>query len=78
VNAFLGDRPSVLDRIRRTLVGLKMPSALEVLDKTVLQLERLLAEELTLREDRRAKMALPARPARGRLLPQCDILRRER
>ena len=32
--------PSVLDRIRKTLVGLKMPRALEVLDQTVRQLER--------------------------------------
>jgi IstB-like ATP binding protein len=32
--------PSVLDRIRRTLVGLKMPRALEVLDQTMRQLER--------------------------------------
>ena len=59
----------MLDRIRRTLVGLKMPRALEVLDHTVRQLERgevsalevidtLLAEELTLRENRRVKMAL--------------------
>ena len=48
---------SVLDRIRQTLVGLRMPRALEVLDRTVRQLERgevsaleaidtLLAEEL--------------------------------
>ena len=61
--------PSVLDRIRRTLVGLKMPRALEVLDQTVRQLERgeasalevidtLFAEELSLRENRRVKMAL--------------------
>src|SRR5512133_3268355 len=61
--------PSVLDRIRRTLVGLKMPRALEVLDQTMRQLERgeasalevidtLFAEELTLRENRRLKMAL--------------------
>jgi DNA replication protein DnaC len=61
--------PSVLDRIRRTLVGLKMPRALEVLDQTMRQLERgeasalevidtLFAEELTLRENRRVKMAL--------------------
>jgi DNA replication protein DnaC len=61
--------PSVLDRIRRTLVGLKMPRALEVLDQTMRQLERgeasalevidtLFAEELTLRENRRIKMAL--------------------
>ena len=60
--------PSVL-RIRRTLVGLKMPRALEVLDQTVRQLERgeasalevidtLFAEELSLRENRRVKMAL--------------------
>ncbi len=63
------DGLSVLDRIRRTLVGLKMPRALEVLDHTVRQLERgeasalevidaLLAEELTLRESRRIKTAL--------------------
>ena len=61
--------PSVLDRIRKTLVGLKMPRALEVLDHAVRQLERgetsalevidtLFAEELTLRENRRVKMAL--------------------
>jgi len=61
--------PSVLDRIRKTLVGLKMPRALEVLDQTVRQLERgessalevidtLFAGELTLRENRRVKMAL--------------------
>ncbi|WP_407180079.1 ATP-binding protein [Bradyrhizobium sp. STM 3562] len=59
--------PSILDRIRKTLVGLKMPRALEVLDQTVRQLERgeatalevvhtLFAEEL--RENRRIKMAL--------------------
>jgi len=59
----------VLDRIRKTLVGLKMPRALEVLDQAVRQLERgetsalevidtLFAEELTLRENRRVKMAL--------------------
>ena len=70
--------PSVLDRIRRTLVGLKMPRALEVLDQTVRQLERgeasalevidtLFTEELTLRENRRVKMALrmaSSRPSR--------------
>ena len=61
--------PSVLDRIRRTLVSLKMPRALEVLDQTMRQLERgeasalevidtLFAEELTLRENRRVKTAL--------------------
>ena len=61
--------PANLDRIRRTLVGLRMPRALEVLDQTVRQLERgevsaldaidtLLAEELTVRESRRIKTAL--------------------
>jgi DNA replication protein DnaC len=69
MNATLEIVPSVLDRIRKTLVGLKMPRALEVLDQTVRQLERgessalevidtLFAEELTLRENRRVKMAL--------------------
>jgi DNA replication protein DnaC len=63
------DSLSVLDRIRRTLVSLKMPRALEVLDHTLRRLERgeagtlevidaLLAEELTLRESRRIKTAL--------------------
>jgi len=63
------DGLSVLDRIRRTLVGLKMPRALEMLDHSVRRLERgeasalevidaLLAEELTLRESRRIKTAL--------------------
>ena len=61
--------PSVVDRIKRTLVGLKMPRALEILDVTVRRIERgeisaleaidaLLAEELTLRENRRIKTAL--------------------
>jgi DNA replication protein DnaC len=60
---------SVLDRIRRTLVGLRMPRALEMIEVTVHQLERgevtpleaietLLAEELSLRESRRIKTAL--------------------
>jgi DNA replication protein DnaC len=58
--------PSVIDRIKRSLVGLKMPRAIEILDATVRRIERgemnaleaidaLLAEELTLR---RVKMAL--------------------
>jgi hypothetical protein len=34
------DNLSVLDRIRRTLVSLKMPRALEVLDHSVRRLER--------------------------------------
>jgi DNA replication protein DnaC len=60
---------SVLDRIKRTLVGLRMPRALEMVEVTVRQLERgevtpleaiegLLAEELSLRESRRIKTAL--------------------
>jgi DNA replication protein DnaC len=64
-----GSAPAVLENVRRSLVGLKMPRALEVLDETVRQLERgevnaiealdrLLAEELTLRESRRVKAAL--------------------
>jgi len=61
--------PSVVDRIKRSLVGLKMPRAIEILDATVRRIERgemnaleaidaLLTEELTLRENRRIKMAL--------------------
>jgi DNA replication protein DnaC len=60
---------SVLDRIRHSLVGLRMPRALEMIEATVRQLERgevspleaietLLAEELSLRESRRIKTAL--------------------
>jgi DNA replication protein DnaC len=60
---------SVLDRIKRTLVGLRMPRALEMVELTVRQLERgeitpleaiegLLAEEWSLRESRRIKTAL--------------------
>jgi DNA replication protein DnaC len=66
---------STADRIRRHLVGLKMPRALEILDHIVRQLERgeispleavdaLLGEELTLREGRRVRAALKM----GRLL----------
>ena len=72
--------PSVVDRIKRSLVGLKMPRAIEILDATVRRIERgemnaleaidaLLAEELTLRENRRVKMASswrgspPSRPS---------------
>jgi DNA replication protein DnaC len=67
----LHDAPpgSTLERIRRNLVGLKMARALELLEQTVRQIERgeitaldaldtLLAEELTLRQNRRVKMAL--------------------
>ena len=63
------DMPPVTERIRRTLVALRMPRALELLDHAVQQLERgeasalelidtLLAEELTVRENRRIKTAL--------------------
>lgn len=61
--------PATLDRVRHSLVGLKMPRALEALDHVVRQIERgetsaleaidtLLAEELTLREGGRIKAAL--------------------
>jgi DNA replication protein DnaC len=61
--------PATLDRIRRHLVGLEMPRALEVLEHLLRQLERgeisaieaidtLLDEELSLREGRRVKAAL--------------------
>ena len=66
---------SLVDRIRRHLVGLKMPRALEVLDHILRRLEcgeigapealeALLGEELTLREGRRVRAALKM----GRLL----------
>jgi DNA replication protein DnaC len=64
-----GQSLAVIDNIKRNLVGLKMPRALEMLDITVRGIERgemtaleaidaLLSEELTLRENRRVKMAL--------------------
>jgi len=60
---------AVIDRVKRNLVGLKMPRALEVLDVALRGIERgettaleaidiLLAEEVTLRENRHVKMAL--------------------
>ena len=60
---------SSLERIRRHLVGLKMPCALESLQDTVQRIERgelstleaietLLGEEFTTRQSRRIKMAL--------------------
>jgi len=60
---------STIERIRRHLVGLKMPRALEALDATLQRfehgessmleaLETLLSEEFTTRETRRIKMAL--------------------
>jgi DNA replication protein DnaC len=61
--------PSLVDRIKQTMVGLKMPRAIEILDATVRRLEHgevtaleaidaLLVEEFTLRENRRVKTAL--------------------
>src|SRR5919202_2967291 len=61
--------PSLVERIKRSLVGLRMPRALEIVDATVRRIERgevtaleaieaLLAEELTLRENRRVRTAL--------------------
>ena len=69
MTAFSELTPSMLDRIRHDLVGLKMPRALEALDQIVRRLEHaeisaleaidiLLAEELTLRENSRIKTAL--------------------
>jgi hypothetical protein len=61
--------PSIIERVKTTLVALKMPRALEVLDVTVRGIERgeigaveaidaLLTEELTTRENRRVRMAV--------------------
>ncbi|AZO22655.1 AAA family ATPase [Mesorhizobium sp. M1E.F.Ca.ET.045.02.1.1] len=69
MNAALDSVPSMIDRIRHDLVGLKMPRALEALDHIVRRLEHgelsaleaidiLLSEELTLRENSRIKTAL--------------------
>lgn len=64
-----GDATPTLERIKTTLVGLKMPRAIEIVDTVVGRLERgelsaleaidaLLAEELALRESRRVRIAL--------------------
>ena len=64
-----GASQAIIDRVKRNLVGLKMPRALEILDVTLRGLECgettaleamdiLLAKELTLRENRRVKTAL--------------------
>ncbi|MCV3211583.1 IS21-like element helper ATPase IstB [Mesorhizobium sp. YC-39] len=69
MNAALDAVPSMIDRIRHDLVGLRMPRALEALDHIVRRLEHgelsaleaidiLLSEELTLRENSRIKTAL--------------------
>lgn len=58
----LDQAPSTIDRIRHDLVGLKMPQALEAIDI-------LLADDLTLRENSRIKMALwVGRPALARAI----------
>ncbi len=78
--------PATLDRVRRNLVGLRMPRALEVLDHTMQQLERgeigaveaidtLLAEEFTGREGPRVKAALRmARLSTVKTLASFDFL----
>ena len=69
--------PSLVERIKQTMVGLKMPRAIEILDATLRRLERgemtaleaidaLLAEEFTLRENRRVKTALGIQCPRGK------------
>ena len=69
MNARVEIVPSLVERIKQTMVGLKMPRAIEILDATVRRLEHgemtaleaidaLLAEEFTLRENRRVKTAL--------------------
>jgi DNA replication protein DnaC len=65
----LATASSRIDNIRQSLVGLKMPRALEMLDATLRRIEQgqidgiealdeLLLEELSLRENRRIKAAL--------------------
>ena len=61
--------PAVIEHVKASLVALKMPRALEILDVTLRGIERgeigtveaidaLLTEELTIRENRRVKMAV--------------------
>jgi DNA replication protein DnaC len=77
--------PSSLERIRRHLVGLKMPRALETLESTLARIEQgqvsaleaielLLGEEFTTRETRRVKMSLmTARLTTTRTLASYDF-----
>ena len=70
MNSLLPDpSASLLDRIKCSMVGLKMPRAIEVVDECVSRLDRgeitaleaveqLLLEELTFREERRIRTAL--------------------
>jgi DNA replication protein DnaC len=76
---------TTLERVQHSLVGLKMPRALEVLDTTVRELEQgtissleaidvLLGEELTMRESRRVKVALmTSRITQVKTLEQYDF-----
>ncbi|MFH1218998.1 MAG: IS21-like element helper ATPase IstB [Candidatus Eisenbacteria bacterium] len=76
---------STLERVRFNLVGLKMARALEMLDTTVKGLEQgeispleaidlLLSEELTMRENRRVKVALmTSRLTQVKTLQQYDF-----
>ena len=68
--------PSLIERVKTSLVGLKMPRALEVLDVTLRSIERgeigaveaidaLLTEELTIRENRRVQDGGPDGSAVG-------------
>jgi hypothetical protein len=61
--------PTTLDSIKKSLVALRMPRALEMLDATFRKIEQgeidaiealdhLLVEEVTIRENRRVKTAL--------------------
>jgi DNA replication protein DnaC len=61
--------PAVIEHVKASLVALKMPRALEIFDVTLRGIERgelgaveaidaLLTEELTIRENRRVKMAI--------------------
>jgi DNA replication protein DnaC len=77
--------PTLVESIKRSLVGLKMPRALEIVDATVRRIERgevtaleaidaLLAEELTLRENRRVRTALVmARLSTIKTLAGCEF-----
>ena len=67
INTSMLENP--VERIRHNLIGLRMPRALEALERVIQQLERgqlgaleaidtLLAEEITVREGRRIKAAL--------------------
>jgi hypothetical protein len=73
MSATLDAIPSMIDRIRHDLVGLKMPRALEALEHVVRRLEHgelsaleaidiLRSEELTLRENTRTLVVLVSIP----------------